>query len=158
MGETPGPDSVWRDRGTLPEAGVCPPGRPTRTWAVSGGRHGLLATGSPLHLPIPTLFPWSRAGAGKISLGASGERKTERETIGRTLGSVQRLFRGKKRERRGCADRRGSRRQKAFHPCTGAVARCPFSVSRAFAFFGESGDSPVLLFFFLAVWLIARSI
>lgn len=37
-------------------------------------------------------------------------------------------------------------------------SRWPFSVSRAFAFFGESGDSPVLLFFFLAVWLIARSI
>lgn len=112
------------------------------------GRHGLLATGSPLPLPFPTPYPfsWSRAGAGKISLGASGERKTEREPIGRTLGSVQRLFRGKKRERRGCADRRGSRRQKASHPCTGAVGRSPCLGHLPFS--GRAGTRPCSFFFF----------
>lgn len=121
------------------------PARPAGDGQPSASSHS--------HPPYP--FSWSRAGAGKISLGASGERKTEREPIGRTLGSVQRLFRGKKRERRGAPiDAAADDRR----PPTRAPEPLPvLRVSGICLFRGERGLARAP-FFFLAVWLIARSI
>lgn len=148
MGETPGPDSVWRDRGTLPAAGVCPPGRPARTWAVSDGRHGLLATGSPLPLPFPTPLPLLLE-QGRRRQDKPGSVRGKENGAGTHRPHPRICAASLPRKEEGEEGVRRSTRQ----PTTEGIppvhrSRWPFSVSRAFAFFGESGDSPVLLFFF----------